>query len=412
MTAAVFRAMALAFRRDRGAVAMSVLLPVAFFLVFAAIFKGASGAHLRLKVALCDETGAEASARLLEALRRDRSIVPVPAGSCAEAREHVRRGTADAGLCLRAGAAPLGSAGGFGKAPLLLSVDPSKAVAGEMLRGLVQRAYFRALPDVALGGVADLLASDFVTLSDEQRRELDDGLADLKRAAQDAESAGRDAGAGLEDLFETEAAAGRAAGADHVSYYAGAVAILFLFFSTVHGALSLLDERDGGILDRVLAGPGGRRPLVLGKLAFLWVQGFCQVTVIFVVAWLVHGVDLPGRLPGYALVTAGAAGAAAALALLVVAACRTRRQAQAIANVAILVMSAVGGSMVPRFFMPQGLQAAGWLTPTTWAVEAYSALFWRNEPIASLLLPVSLLAAVTAAATLAALALTARWERV
>lgn len=411
MTGAVFRAMALAFGRDRGALAMSCALPVAFFLVFAAIFTGAAGTHLRLKVALCDEVRSEDSGRLLRALRRDPAIVARDLATCDEARARVRRGEADVGLAVRAGAEPLGSLGGFGRPPLLLLTDPSKAVAAEMLRGLVQRAYFRALPDVAMGGVAGLLESEFLTLSDEQRRALAEGLAGLKRDALSAEEAGRGPEAGLEELFEAEAAAGTA-GSGHVSYYAGAVAMLFLFFSTVHGALSLLDERAAGLVDRVLAGPGGLRPVVLGKLLFLAAQGFGQVTIIFVVAWLAYGVDLPGRLAGYVLVTASAAAASAALALLVVSACRTKRQAQTVANVAILIMSAVGGSMVPRFFMPPALQDAGWLTPTTWAVEAYAALFWRGEPLSAIALPVALLAAASTVATLSALALTSRWERV
>jgi ABC-2 type transport system permease protein len=260
-------------------------------------------------------------------------------------------------------------------------------------------------------GVAGFLDAELVTLTDEQRRALDAGLADMRRDAL-ASGGATPADAGLEDLFETETAVGGIAGQNHVAYSAGAVAVLFLFFSTVHGALSLHDERASGVVDRALAGPGGLRPLVLGKLAFLSVQGFAQVGLLFAAAWVVHGVDLPGRFAGFALVTAAASAAAAALALVLVAACRTRRQAQTIANVAILVRSAVGGSMVPRFFMPPLLQRVGWLPPTTWAVEAYAGVFWRGDGLAALAVPVGLLAAAAALATAAALALTARWERV
>ena len=73
------------------------------------------------------------------------------------------------------------------------------------------------------------------------------------------------------------------------------------------------------------------------------------------------------------------------LALALATACRTRRQAQTLANVAILVLSAIGGSMVPRFFMPPLLQDLGWITPNTWALEAYTAIFWRDEPVGALL---------------------------
>jgi ABC-2 type transport system permease protein len=402
---AAFRTMWLSLRRDRGALAMSFALPVVFFLIFAAIFAGASGEGLRLEVAIADEAGSDASRRLFRAVAADSALtVSGAALSAADVRQRVRSGAADVGLVAPAGRRPLGDVGGFGPAPLVIVVDPARRVAGSMLAGIVQRAYFRALPDVALGGVAELIDAEFTRLTPEQKQEIDDGLADLRGDAE----AGR--GGGLEELVETEAAAGRGAGLNHVAYYAGAVAILFLFFSCVHGALSLLEERDSEVLDRVLAGPAGTAPLLAGKFLFLALQGTLQVLVIYVVAWIVHGVDLPGHLAGCLAVTVAAAAAAAGLSLALTAACATRRQAQTLANVAILIASALGGSMVPRFFMPEAIQRVGWLTPTTWALEAYTALFWRDDPASALVLPVALLLATAALALLLARRLTRRWE--
>jgi ABC-2 type transport system permease protein len=91
-------------------------------------------------------------------------------------------------------------------------------------------------------------------------------------------------------------------------------------------------------------------------------------------------------------------------------ACRTRRQAQTIANVAILVVSAVGGSMVPRFFMPPLLRDIGWLTPNTWALEAYTATFWRDEPVSAILLPWSVLLLAAGAGLLLSRRLARRME--
>jgi ABC-2 type transport system permease protein len=407
VSAAAFRAMLLGFVRDRGALVMGFVVPAVFFLVFAAVFTGASGAHLRLTVATADEVASEDSRRLLAAVSKQPAVAARPVATAAEAAELVRRGEADVGLVVRAGAEPLGSLGGFGRRPLLLLVDPSKAVAAPMVAGLVQRAYTSALPDVALRGVAGLLDEQFVALTDEQRGELEASLADLRARTERAETP--PSVPDLGDLFEQDAVAGRAAGQDHVAYYAGAVAVLFLFLSLVHGALSLQEERDSRLLDRLLAGPGSIGALLDGKLAFLALQGAIQVSVIFLMAWLIHGVDLPGRALGFAVVTGATTLAAAALALALVAACGSRRQAQTVANVAVLIVSALGGSMVPRFFMPPLLQQVGWVTPTTWALEAYTSVFWREEPLAALGRPVALLLATAAAAHLVARRLARRW---
>jgi ABC-2 type transport system permease protein len=326
---------------------------------------------------------------LVAAIAADEALLLVGDGDLDAAAivDWVRRGTADVGLIIRADAEPLDSLGGFGPAPLVVVSDPVRGVAVPMLKGQIQKAYFASLPDVALAGVMGLVEDQFIELTDEQRDELALGLADLRDEIEQGDTAGW----GFSDLFEDRSVAGQSAARNHVAYYAGAVAILFLLFSSVHGAITLLEERDSGVLDRVLAGPGRMAVLVNGKFLFLVLQGFVQVGVIFVLAWLAYGVDLPARLLPWAVTTLLAAAMAAALALAVASWCHTRRQAQTLANVLILVLSAIGGSMVPRFFMPDLLQDLGWLTPNTWALEAYTAIFWRDETLGALVLPWSML---------------------
>jgi ABC-2 type transport system permease protein len=414
MSGAVFRAMLLGLVRDRAALAMSFVLPVLFFLIFAMIFAGATGEQLRLKVALADEVRSETTARMLDALKGDPALLQV-GGDDLDAdrvRDLVRRGTADAGIIMRAGAEPLGSVGGFGPAPILIVTDPVRGVAAPMLRGQIQKAYFGALPDAALGGVVSLLEDEFLELTDEQREDIATGLEELRIETEDALADGRQSGWGFEDLVEREDVSGRSAALNHVAYYAGGVAVLFLLFSAVHGAITLLEERDSGIIDRILAGPGSTRVMINGKFLFLTLQGFVQIGVIFVTAWLVYGVDLPGNLLPWALTTMVAAGAAAGLAMALASACRTRRQAQTFANVAILIVSALGGSMVPRFFMPPLLQDLGWITPNTWAIEAYSAIFWRGEPVQALIIPWAALAVVAVAGLYLARRLARRMETI
>ena len=167
--------------------------------------------------------------------------------------------------------------------------------------------------------------------------------------------------------------------------------MLFLLLSAVHGAVTLFEERDTGVLERIVTGPGTTVVLVNGKFLYIMAQGFMQVWVIFLVAWLVHGVDLPGHWLQWTVTTLAAAAAAAGLALAITTSFTTRQQAQTFANIAVLILSALGGSMVPRFLMPRFLQEIGWITPNAWALEAYTSIFWRDGSYTELLLPIALL---------------------
>ncbi|MGI9341781.1 MAG: ABC transporter permease [Gammaproteobacteria bacterium] len=387
MSIAIFRAMLLGLLRDRGALLMSFVLPAVFFMIMAEIFTATTGSSLNLKVIVLDEVNDEPSGRLLQALNASGNLQLSTAEGRDELRARVRNGDADIGIILPADADPLDSAGGFGEAPIRIISDPARAVAVPMLVGQVRQAYFGALPDVAMGNVVEELENQFLTLSSEQREEVDEGLGEMRS---DAEK-GRSTGWSFEDMIAYEDVIGDGGALNLVAYSAGAVAFMFLLFASVHGAVSLLEEQESGVLDRVLAGPGGIGVLINGKFLYLVLQGVLQVTVIFVVAWIGYGLDLPGHVLPWFIVTVIAACTAAGLAMLLATACNTRRQAQTIANTAILVVSAVGGSMVPRIFMPEAMQKLGWFTPNTWALEAYSGIFWRQDSLLDIWMPVGAL---------------------
>ena len=99
MSRAAFLAMLLSLVRDRGAIAMTFVLPALFFWIFAVIFAGSTGDQLRLEVAVANEVGDEISDRLLAALAHDGSLILVHEGKNVDrVRDMVRRGTADVGL--------------------------------------------------------------------------------------------------------------------------------------------------------------------------------------------------------------------------------------------------------------------------------------------------------------------------
>lgn len=391
MIPAILRVMALSVIRDRGALAMAFLLPPTIFVIFAAIFSGTSGDEMRLQVALGVATPTELSDRLETALRGEQSLrlLTERAGDRERVAALVNAGRADVGLFIA------GDLEATDAAPIQVLVDPGKIMAGAILSGQVQRLVALELPDLGLARTAPLVGNLVGGFTPAQAAQLEAALAALADGSTDAtEPPG---------LVATETLGPAGSSGATVTYYAGAVAILFLLFSAMQGAATLIEERHAGIVDRVAVGPAGTDVVVLGKFLFLAAQGVLQVTLIFIVAALVYRVHVLDRIGPWMLTTLAASLAAAGLGLAVASACTTKQQAQTISTFIVLVSSAIGGSMVPRFMMPPWLQDIGWYTPNAWAIEAYHGTLWRGEDLSGLLPELAWLGALGTVGVLVAL---------
>lgn len=415
MRRAVLRAMALGLWRDRGALVMTFVLPVVVFLVFSAIMAGATGDELRLRVAVADEKHDVLTARLTRALTASPSIriVGAVAPAAAAVAQAVESGAADVGLVLRADGRPLDDLLRDGPAPVAIVTHPARGVAGGVLSGIVQQAYVDALPDATLRGLVDLIDTTIVALSDAQlaaARAAIDRVASARAAGPDTDADSATASP-MRPLVAILPAGRSRAMFERVAYHAAAVAALFVLLSGVHAAASLHDDRTSGLLDRVAAGPAGPAVLVDGRALFLIGQGMLQTVVIFTAGWLLYLRADAVPLAGWLLMSGALSLAAAGLTLAIAAVAQSTRQAHTAANVVILVASAIGGSMVPRYLMPPWLQAAGWLSPNAWVIEGFQASWRSTDAAQAMLLPAAVLTGVGLAGWLAARHVTARWAQ-
>jgi len=131
---------------------------------------------------------------------------------------------------------------------------------------------------------------------------------------------------------------------------------------------------------------------------------------MFLWGWAVYKLDFFGHLPGFVVMGLCTAFAVAAFGMLLASACRTRAQLGALSTLLILIMSSVGGSMFPRFLMPESMQKAGLLTINAWAIDGFTKVFWRDLPVKELWPQVTVLLAVGVGLFAIARRVARRWE--
>jgi ABC-2 type transport system permease protein len=195
-----------------------------------------------------------------------------------------------------------------------------------------------------------------------------------------------------------------------VSFYAAGVGVMFLLFSVSGAGGALLDEVDSGTLDRLLSTRLGMSGLLIGKWLFLTIMGLLQLTVMFVWGRIAFGLDLFGHLPGFFVMTIVTAAAAAGFGLMLATLARTRAQLSGMSTIIILTMSALGGSMFPRFLMSETMQKLGLLTFNGWALDGYLKVFWRDAPVWQLWPQVMVLCGLAAVFMTLARTFARRWE--
>ena len=402
MIATLLRISRISLRRDRVAQAMIFVVPITFFSIFASVFGGMNMRGLsRVRVAVVDEDRSDMSRALVAALAADSSLSVRDSATAGEgvgaaggrrgpgapaaapldrarAEAMVRAGDVPVAIVLPRGwGATFPNLSGQGvKADVL--ADVSDPVAARIVTGLLQRAAARVLR----GGVGAAGASDGAS---------DAGMLVATRV--------------------TDVLGGRREGGQRmISFYAAGIAVMFLLFSCSAGGGALLDEQESGTLERVLNTPAGMTGLLAGKWVHLALVGTLQIVVMFAWAVLVFHLDLARHLAGFAVMTAFTAAAAAAFGLVLATASRTRQQLSGLSTIVILTMSALGGSMFPRFLMSEGMQRLGLLTFNGWALDGYLKVFWRQAPLVELWPQLAMLLALTVVFLGAARVLARRWE--
>lgn len=386
--------------RDRSGLLAALVAPAVLAVIVSAAFGGGGGFHAEVALSAPEEGQiAEAYTEGLLAALVDDGLVEVrDEPSAAAVSDAVADGRADVGVVVPDG---LDAAfAGDGEATIDVVRRADREIAGETLEALSTGFLAEvgriegAVDDAGLtappAGLDDL---DPGAVAEDPEAALE-GLPDevVARATPAVELVDADAG-------------GQAFGA--ASYFGPSMALLFVFFTLSAAPRSLLAERRGGQLARILASPAPAWAAPVGKTLASMLLGFVSITIVWGVSVTLFDVRWgdPGPVLALIAVTILAVGG---LTALVTALARTPSQADGYASMLAFGLAIVGGHFIMLHELPATLRALALATPNGWALRAFTDLAADGAGLADIALPLAVIAGFAVASTALAVPLLQR----
>jgi ABC-2 type transport system permease protein len=380
------------FLTDKRAVILTFFLPIILCTLFAIAFGGLgrsdSADPIDLLVADSDQTSA--SEKFVNLLESEKGFV-IYRMEIEKATQEIREGNYPAVLALHAGFQDSLSLGH--SLPLELIYDKAREIEVGFAQPLLIQALMSVKGPGAIGKeLENYLKSSFPTMD---QAFIDKLKSDVQDSGSFSDGSGANADIQMTSIVGEEE---NSPNLGVIQAVAG-TAILMLLFSVARLGAGILDEKETGTLNRLLSSPLSSNAILLGKMAVTWLVAVLQLWVMFFFAWIAFGLDLWINVPSLILMIFATAFAVSSFGIFLAAISRTHSQAQSLSTLLILIMSAIGGSMIPLFIMPAIMRKIAVVTLNYWGMEGFFDIFWRQLPLINTLPKILILIAMGAVMT-------------
>lgn len=166
----------------------------------------------------------------------------------------------------------------------------------------------------------------------------------------------------------------------YLDFLAPGILAQSVLFVAIFGGMSIIWERDLGIVHKFLASPTPRVALVLGKALAGGVRSLSQVVIVYVLALLL-GVNInlnPLAILGILLIVLLGAACFTLFSLGVACIVKTRERFMGIGQLMTMPLFFASNAIYPISLMPQWLQVISHFNPLTYEVDALRGLMLVN----------------------------------
>jgi len=164
------------------------------------------------------------------------------------------------------------------------------------------------------------------------------------------------------------------------------MALMFLMYTVSNGGRSLLVEKTGGTLPRMLVSPTSSFQILGGKVLGIFLSGLAQMLILILGTTLLFKLDWGDPLAVLVLVAAAAL-AATGWGILLAAVFKTSGQVANIGSALMLIFGILGGSFTNVAVMPNWVQLFSRISPNRWGLDGFTTLAMGGN-MANILTPV------------------------
>lgn len=117
---------------------------------------------------------------------------------------------------------------------------------------------------------------------------------------------------------------------------------------------------------------------MMGKFGSGFAFAMIQMCILVVFSWLAFGLDIFRNFSGLMLLIISVAFAVSGFGILIASFAKSQKQVESLSLIIILVMSALGGSMMPLFLFPDFLKGVAHFTVNYWAIDGFYDTLGRD----------------------------------
>ena len=163
---------------------------------------------------------------------------------------------------------------------------------------------------------------------------------------------------------------------DYFSFLAPGILAQSVLFIAIFFGISVIWERDLGILQKLLASPAPRGALVLGKAVSAGVRALAQGAIIYLMA-LAMGIQLnwsPTAIAGVVLAVMLGAAIFSTFSLMIACLVKSRERFMGIGQVLTMPLFFASNAIYPISIMPAWLKIVAHINPLSYQVDMLRAL--------------------------------------